>query len=732
LGAPRQVASAAATMSAGAFGLSTGEAPALTGASAGIAAGAITIGVQGAEPAQGAAATAAAGSLGASTNLENPTLVGAYLQTGAGTLIRTHGFSIATQSYGAFPQGQILAQALSSTVMTAVAATFGAVAAPLLVGVGLIGAAAAPGASGSETHALGGAGVTTAVGALGASASTGGPLDNLSFTGSPTAGFSLRRLKAAYSGPAVNVRNGSTGAFQDIGFNAAGDDLDTVALAAFLGSATGYVARWYNQLFPGVDLIQPTAANQFYIVVGGSPGGKCVLRGAALGFGSSTATTGMYAADDPSFKTAIVHGFILCSQNNFINAGNYTPRRWIIGYPLTANTDAGFASFPTPQHPWLLASIFDCSYLNLHVMSQDGNNDFDGFGAAYSKYLFQYDFNTSQRTIYYNNTEFFDGADGSNISYANPVGLYVGMDSAGGSNLNGDWAEILLFSATQTSAQRQALSTNQSNWAGVVNPPATMTAYDGKVFTMDYTGAGDGSYGGPLGGSTQYQDSTGNKYATQGCWEGYSFGHYVDSVSGKNVYRFEVREGDCDNITGAERMECDGSYGVTWPAGTTVQGSYAFLEEPGTGYTLNNGDWNTRGQWHYVNAAYPPASVALNLNNDHISIDTDGASNNVNVYLAPSPITRGAWNDVFFEQNVSASGTADNLKVWINGTQVVNLSGSLFPHGKQAIYFKFGIYSGAPEAHPQTRKVRYANIEVTNKLVNDLTSRIANPLPHPV
>ena len=63
------------------------------------------------------------------------------------------------------------------------------------------------------------------------------------YTGAAAA-YSLRKLRTAYTGDAVEVYNGSS--YADIGFNVFGE-LDTVALAAHCGSNDGFVSKWYDQ-----------------------------------------------------------------------------------------------------------------------------------------------------------------------------------------------------------------------------------------------------------------------------------------------------------------------------------------------------------------------------------------------------------------------------------------------------------------------------------------------------
>lgn len=83
------------------------------------------------------------------------------------------------------------------------------------------------------------------------------------------AAYSLRKLRAAYSGAAIRVREsgGNTEAY--IGFDASGD-LDTSALLAHTGSNDGFVVAWYDQSGNGNDAFEFTFADQPQIVDAGS------------------------------------------------------------------------------------------------------------------------------------------------------------------------------------------------------------------------------------------------------------------------------------------------------------------------------------------------------------------------------------------------------------------------------------------------------------------------------
>lgn len=73
--------------------------------------------------------------------------------------------------------------------------------------------------------------------------------------------YGVKRLVAAYTGPALRIRRASDDAEIDIYF---GDDggLDYATADAHIKGTTGHVTKWYDQMESGADLVQTTGANQ--------------------------------------------------------------------------------------------------------------------------------------------------------------------------------------------------------------------------------------------------------------------------------------------------------------------------------------------------------------------------------------------------------------------------------------------------------------------------------------
>jgi len=85
---------------------------------------------------------------------------------------------------------------------------------------------------------------------------------------SAAAAYSLRKLRAAYTGSALRVRRSSDNTEQNIGFDILGN-LDTSALTTFCSGTDGFVTTWYDQSGNSNNATQATASKQPQIVNSG-------------------------------------------------------------------------------------------------------------------------------------------------------------------------------------------------------------------------------------------------------------------------------------------------------------------------------------------------------------------------------------------------------------------------------------------------------------------------------
>jgi len=153
------------------------------------------------------------------------------------------------------------------------------------------------------------------------------------------AAYSLRKLRTAYTGDAVEVYNGSS--YADIGFNVFGE-LDTVALADHCGSNDGFVSKWYCQSGNSNDAVQTNTANMPKIYDGST--GVVTKNGKAAILGVSSSSV-LSIANTINFSDfGLVHVYEEKS-NNLMTWGLNTSRYYYhAGANHTINGMINFAS----------------------------------------------------------------------------------------------------------------------------------------------------------------------------------------------------------------------------------------------------------------------------------------------------------------------------------------------------------------------------------------------------
>lgn len=81
-------------------------------------------------------------------------------------------------------------------------------------------------------------------------------------------GYSMKKLRAAYTGYCLKARRSTDNATQDIGFTEE-NIIDTDALISFCGSGDGFIDTWYDQKGNEIDAYQITSGDQPQIVSSG-------------------------------------------------------------------------------------------------------------------------------------------------------------------------------------------------------------------------------------------------------------------------------------------------------------------------------------------------------------------------------------------------------------------------------------------------------------------------------
>ena len=90
------------------------------------------------------------------------------------------------------------------------------------------------------------------------------------------AAYGMRRLRGDHSGSLLRLRRGSDNVELDFGFTSNGN-LDTSAIATWLGGGSGFIMNWYDQSGNGRHSTQTTVAAQPLYVASGQ-NGKPIIR----------------------------------------------------------------------------------------------------------------------------------------------------------------------------------------------------------------------------------------------------------------------------------------------------------------------------------------------------------------------------------------------------------------------------------------------------------------------
>jgi hypothetical protein len=269
------------------------------------------------------------------------------------------------------------------------------------------------------------------------------------------AAYSLRKLRAAYTGSAIRVRRSTDNTEQDIGFNGS-NGLDTTALTTFVGAGNGFVVTWYDQSGNGLNATQSTAGNQPQIVNSGiviTDNGKpsCLFNGSSQFMTTSNynfaATDKIYTAivanSEMNNATRLTFAFNDNSTYRIFSASYFQSTGRFAAQFSTNNTSAQTNSYNTynVNQQYIIETLFYTNEANV----ADRINIY-----ANNSIL---TFNT--------NTFSFQG----NIIASNKP-LSIGADGAGNFRMQGKIQEIVLYSADQT-ANRSLINTNINTYYNV-------------------------------------------------------------------------------------------------------------------------------------------------------------------------------------------------------------------------------------------------------------------------
>ena len=253
--------------------------------------------------------------------------------------------------------------------------------------------------------------------------------------------YSLRQLRTAYEGPAIEVRRQVDNAFLDIGF--VDGNLDTVSLLEFANATNGYadVSAWYDQSGNSVNLTQTITNRRPNIVVNGN---LVVDKNGNPAFDSEN--VGQFVFETPSVNLfpGSTNSFSLFSTNVM---SSYTGGQYFLLYGLTT--------------PYTMRWLKGAAGSRVQGFSTDGSYSLPLFDIDTSTHYIQSFIRTTSTAQVFANT-----VGGTKLTGLNPPltdqseVLYYSFSSL---SLKAKTQEFIIYPSDQ-SDNRKAIETNTNNY----------------------------------------------------------------------------------------------------------------------------------------------------------------------------------------------------------------------------------------------------------------------------
>jgi hypothetical protein len=249
------------------------------------------------------------------------------------------------------------------------------------------------------------------------------------------AAYGMRRLRSAYTGNLLRLRRSSDNVQSDFGYTGSGD-LDTAAIATWLGANSGYVVTWYDQSGGGYNATQATTARQpLYVASGQNSKPTLSFDQVDDRVAASVPTTGITAY---SFFAAFTTGATLATQSgqqSVLSSGGSnvtTGVRWnMIGAGSNASSGLGWGG----------------TAANINLGS--------GAGLAIDTPYIRTTLKSSTAWSQFNNGLTIGGTPSDTSMPTSNFALTVGSEGTGYFFL-GQIYEVVVASAAWTTTQRQA------------------------------------------------------------------------------------------------------------------------------------------------------------------------------------------------------------------------------------------------------------------------------------
>lgn len=204
--------------------------------------------------------------------------------------------------------------------------------------------------------------------------------------GSARLAVGTRLLNSSYTGPIIRLRRSSDDA--ELDFAATGGDLNVPAITAWLGGATGYAVKLYDQSGQGNPVVQATASKQPQLVLQGTASGRPVLRfGTAQYMTVGTNFPAPFTLSYTARQTGGARGRMLGSVNNNWLLGWHGGKRqraFFNGWVSESNTNADNSTYTyTATSTGSIATLFE----NGQLIASNGNGTAGPDGIELNGYI---------------------------------------------------------------------------------------------------------------------------------------------------------------------------------------------------------------------------------------------------------------------------------------------------------------------------------------------------------
>ena len=272
------------------------------------------------------------------------------------------------------------------------------------------------------------------------------------------AAYSVRKLRTAYTGAAMQVQATTGGATAEIGFDVNGN-FDTATLLAFAGTNEVGVSIWYDQSTNGNNAAQISVASRPIVV---AAGGALVEENgrSALDFDGTYdyLKTSNGVANDEKLTFFGVH------KQDRTNGPNVT-------FCLPANATAHFAPYFRVTQLIDSNPAGDITYYINAVKKQSG--------FTYPTIQSAFSFNTFAGTSYLSGTQALNTA-GALVIYPTSVPLVIGANVVGAERFNGNFQELIAYPSDK-SIDRTQIEENVGDYFTQNPAPYLLDTYTGAA-----------------------------------------------------------------------------------------------------------------------------------------------------------------------------------------------------------------------------------------------------------